>query len=109
MAWYKVWPCGHGMVYVIAWRGMVWYMVWPGGHGMGKGMACRAWHSIWYGLTLVYDIPWLAWHGIWYGLVGIAWIMAWPSGHNIRAGTGRDFVPGYPSPYYPQVSGYPLA
>ena len=71
MVRYIIWPGGHGMVYVAAWRGMVcyvlagmalhgiwyglvgsmaWYMVWPGGHGMGKGMAWGAWHSIWYDL-----------------------------------------------------------
>ena len=51
MVRYMVWPGGHGMVYVIAWRGMAWhgiwyvlagmawFIVWPGGHGMVCGMA----------------------------------------------------------------------
>ena len=34
-----IWPGGHGMVFF-----------WPGKHGTVHGMACRAWHSIWYGL-----------------------------------------------------------
>ena len=61
-------------------------MIWPGGHGMGKDMAWRAWHSIWYGLTMVYGIAWRSWHDIWYGLVGMAWHMVWPGGHNMVYG-----------------------
>ena len=47
MVRYIIWPGGHGMVYVMAWRGIVcdvlagmaWYMVWPGGHGIVCGTA----------------------------------------------------------------------
>ena len=59
---YIIWPGGHGMVYVMAWQGMVcyvlalhgiwyglvgmaWYVVWPDGHGMVYGMAWRALHG----------------------------------------------------------------
>ena len=35
-----VWPGGHGMVYVLAWQGMLWYMLLTG--GARNGMACRA-------------------------------------------------------------------
>ena len=52
MAWYVVWPDGHGMV-------------WPGGHGMGKGMAWRVWHSIWY------DLEGMSWFMVWSGGHGI--------------------------------------
>ena len=58
---------------------------------MGKGMASRAWHSIWYGLTMhgmVYGIAWRAWHGISYGLVDMAWHMVCPRGHNMVIGYG---------------------
>ena len=75
MAWYMVWPGGHGMVYGMAWRAwqdrwygladMSWYMVWPGRHG------------------IVYDMAWRAWHGIWYGLAGKAWYMVWPGVYGI--------------------------
>ena len=77
-------------------------MVWPGGHGMGKDMAWRAWHSIWYGLTMhglmylalpgghgmVYGMAWWAWHGICYGLAGITWYRVWSgeANHGIRHG-----------------------
>ena len=27
-------------------------MVWPDGHGMVYGMALRAWHGVWYGITV---------------------------------------------------------
>ena len=47
MVRYMVWPGSHGIVYVMAWRGMAWYglagmaweKVWPGGHGIVYGMA----------------------------------------------------------------------
>ena len=63
---------------------------------MGKGMAWRAWHSIWLGLTMhsmEYGMTWLAWHAIWYGLVArnaigyglacIPWYMVWPGGYGV--------------------------
>ena len=63
---------------------MAWYMVWPGGHGMGKGMAWRAWHSIWYGLAMVYGIDWLLSQSrvqniqmVWPGGHGMVYDMAW--------------------------------
>ena len=35
------------MVYGMAWRGMAWYIVWPGGHGMVHDKALRgmAWYA----------------------------------------------------------------
>ena len=83
MAWYVVWPDGHGMVY-----GMVWW-AWH-----EKDMAWQAWHSIRYGL-MMHGIAWcMVWpgrprmlysmalrasHGLWYGLAGISWymVLAW--------------------------------
>ena len=32
-------PCGHGMVYGMAWRGLALYRKWPSGHGMAYDMA----------------------------------------------------------------------
>ena len=73
MVRYTVWPGGDGMVYVMAWRGMVygyvlagmtWYMVWPSG---------MAWYVVWPdGHDMVYGMAWWAWHGKRYGLVGTA-------------------------------------
>ena len=37
------------MVYGMVWQCMAWYMVWPGGHGIVYDMAWRAWHGIRYG------------------------------------------------------------
>ena len=59
MVRYMVWPGGHGMVCVMAWRGMAWYRVWPDGHYMVYDMALRAWHVIWH--VMVYC---MAWHGM---------------------------------------------
>ena len=58
MAWYMVWPVGHDIVYLVAWRGMAWYMVWPCGHGMVYGMAWQV----------------------------LAWYMMWPAGHGMAYG-----------------------
>ena len=33
-----VWPVGHDLVYLMAWRGMSLYMVWHCGHGVVYGM-----------------------------------------------------------------------
>ena len=78
LAWYIVCPCGHGMVYGNAWRGMGLHMVWLGRmtciwYGLA-GMACYMVWSI--GYVMIYDVVWRAWHGNWYGLVGIAWYIA---------------------------------
>ena len=40
-------------------------MVWSDGHTIVYGMACRAWHGIWYDLT------------------GMACYMVWPVGHGM--------------------------
>ena len=58
----------------MAWRGIAQYTVWPCGHGMVYGMAWR---------DMVYDITWRAWHGdllhgILYGLADTAWYMIRP-------------------------------
>ena len=89
MAWFMLWPgkAWNGILYVLA--GMAWYMVWPGGHDMGKGMAWRAWHSIWLGLTMhgmEYGMTWLAWHAIWYGLVGSECYRVWSGMHTMVYG-----------------------
>ena len=49
MAWYMVWPDGHGIVYVMAWwawhgmwyslAGITWYILWLGDYVMVYGMA----------------------------------------------------------------------
>ena len=72
MAWYMVWPVGHGIVYRMTgevrhgiWYslvGMAWYSIWPG----------EVWHGIWYGLLGE------VWHYILYGLADIAWYMITP-------------------------------
>ena len=36
---YMIWPCGHGMVYGMAWRVLALYRIWPAGHDMAYGMA----------------------------------------------------------------------
>ena len=59
LAWYRIWPSGHGMAYGMALRYMAWYMI---SHGM-------AWFMVWPG-----DV----WHGILYGLAGMAWYMIRP-------------------------------
>ena len=38
MARYIVWPCGHGIVYGMSWRGLAWYMIWPAGHDTAHGI-----------------------------------------------------------------------
>ena len=61
-------------------------MVWPCGHGMVYGMACRAWHGIWYGLArycMVYDIA--GGHDMVYGMAWrvMAWYIVWPGRHGM--------------------------
>ena len=108
-------PTWHGIWYGLL--GMAWYVVWPGGHGRTYGMAWRTWHGIWYGLAdmalymvcplghgMVYGMAWegiawymvlpgLTWHDIWYGLSGMAWYMLWPHGHMVWPG-GHGMVYG---------------
>ena len=71
---------------------MAWYMVWPDGHGMLYGMTWMACHGLWYDLAgmqsiwydlagMVYGMAWCAWLGIWYGLAGIVWCTVWPDRH----------------------------
>ena len=55
--------------------GVTWYMVWPGGHDMVYGMACRAWHGIWYGLE-----------GMAGYMAGMTLYMVWPGGHGMIYG-----------------------
>ena len=86
MAWYMVLlgrpgmvcPCGHGMVYGFAWRGMGLHMVWLGRMTCTwNGLAGMAWYMVWsIGYVMTNAVVWWAWHGNWYGLVGIAWYIA---------------------------------
>ena len=71
-----VWPCGHGMVCGMAWRGLAWYMVWPAGHGTAYGMAWR--DMAWYMMSS-------GGHGMVYGMAwkGMAWYIVWPGGHGM--------------------------
>ena len=69
MAWYMVWPYGHGMGYgMVLWYSLVdmaWYMVIVGGHGIWCGLSGMAWYKVWLGiLGMVYGLAWKAWHGI---------------------------------------------
>ena len=66
-----VWPIGHGISYGIVY--VVWsgehVMAWPCGHHMVYGMAWRASRAIvWPGGHRMV---------LWYGLVGLAWDMVW--------------------------------
>ena len=82
---------------------MAWYMVWPGGHGKGYGNAWRASHGVWYGMA---DRAWyIVWPGshsmvLWYGLVDLAWDIVWSGGHRMvygmawRASHGIWLCPG---------------
>ena len=61
---------------------MAWYMVWPDGHGMVYGMVYK--HGMGHGVVLWYSLVDMAWymvtvcgHVIWYGLSGMAWYMIW--------------------------------
>ena len=61
-------------------------MVWPGGHGIVYVMAWRAWHGKRYGLAGM--AKYMVWpdDGIWYSLAGMAWYMVWPGGHGMAYG-----------------------
>ena len=73
-----VWPCEHGMVYGMVWRGLAWYMiclpgmawhmVWPSEilHSIRYRLAGMTWYMVW---------PGEVWRGILYGLAGMAWYM----------------------------------
>ena len=85
----------YGIFYGLA--GMAWYKVCPHGHGMVYDMALLEWHGSWYGIWYsLIDMAWymemLGGHGIWYSLSGMAWYMvllgmvygmAWQAWHGI--------------------------
>ena len=69
MAWYMVWPYGHGLGHgMVLWYSLVdmaWYMVIVGRHGIWCGLSGMAWYMVWLGMPcMVYGLAWKAWHGI---------------------------------------------
>ena len=57
---------------------IAWYMVWPYGHGMGHGMV------LWYSLeNMAFYMVIVGGHGIWYGLSGMTWYMVWPGEYGM--------------------------